>query len=139
MGAYQYEDDELRSGPGIGGKYAMPVHGAPSVAEIEAAAKCKYNLAVARNPKRDQIADWKHANNEVKSVWRDDARAMLEAAARVSDGKMEGAVMTDLNRECVRLRRLLKEARQYVADAGCEEEPGEHQAKLLADIDAILV
>lgn len=38
-----------------------------------------------------------------------------------------------------RLRDLLKEARQYVADAGCEEEPGEHQAKLLADIDAILI
>lgn len=33
---------------------------------------------------------------------------------------------------------LLKEARQYVADAGSYEEPGEHQAALLSDIDAAL-
>ncbi len=37
-----------------------------------------------------------------------------------------------------RLRALLKEARQYVADAGSYEEPGEHQAALLSDIDTAL-
>lgn len=36
------------------------------------------------------------------------------------------------------LHGLLKEARQYVSDAGNYEEPGEHQAALLFAIDATL-
>lgn len=36
-----------------------------------------------------------------------------------------------------KLRELLKEARYYVADS--REAPLEHQAKLLVDIDAILI
>jgi hypothetical protein len=38
----------------------------------------------------------------------------------------------------IQLRGLLKEARQYIADAGSHEEPGEHQAAVLSDIDRIL-
>jgi hypothetical protein len=38
----------------------------------------------------------------------------------------------------IKLRGLLKEARQYVSDAGSFEEPGEHQQALLSDIDQLL-
>jgi hypothetical protein len=43
--------------------------------------------------------------------------------------------MVSLFAENERLRSLLKEARQYVSDAGSHEEPGEHQQALLSDID----
>lgn len=74
-------------------------------------------------------ADLARMKSAIVNEWIEQLRREIEGHLKAWD--IEHA-------EVGRLRALLKEARQYVSDAGSYEEPGEHQAALLADIDRAL-